>query len=132
MKILKKGKVAEPKNKFEGICNSCGCHFLCTEKEADFQEEYGQDHPIYICPTPGCNQKVYLKEKNLRKAIYLAHHDDPPCEEKLEKIRGGNYCPKCKIHPDTQSISLRAYCPDCKVLLKNLKCRTCSTQFQKP
>lgn len=69
------------------------------------------------------------------ECVYKAHHDDSPCEELLEPLgrHGGNYCPECKIHPDTQSICLKAYCPHCQIILsKDLICRECEVQFVRP
>lgn len=40
-------------------------------------------------------------------------HDDPPCSAPLAKKDSGRYCKKCGLYPDTQSVCLRAYCPDC-------------------
>lgn len=36
--------------------------------------------------------------------LYEAYHDDPPCNEKLNK---DGYCPVCGFYPDMQSVSLK-------------------------
>ncbi len=55
------------------------------------------------------------------QAMLEAHHDDPPCDEKL--VSG--YCPSCKLTPDMQSIALHAYCPACRVRLEQMECPKC-------
>ncbi len=66
-----------------------------------------------------------MKEKK-EKALWLPHHDDPPCHERLAP---GGYCAACGLTPDTQSKCLRAYCPYCEIKLKNLKCPNCEKSY---
>lgn len=61
----------------------------------------------------------------LNKPKLVLHHDDPPCEERLN----GGYCEKCKLHPDMQSTCLWSYCPICYVPLKKMECPKCKRQF---
>ena len=69
----------------------------------------------------------------MRKAKFVPHHDDPPCEARLLILEnGGRYCPKCGLAPDTQSTCLRTYCPDCDEILKNMRCKRCGKTFQVP
>ena len=56
------------------------------------------------------------------------HHDDPPCEAKLDE-RGD--CPVCKLHPDMQSTAFHFCCPDCDVPLLRMRCPDCGTKFRK-
>lgn len=56
------------------------------------------------------------------QAKLVMHHDDPPCEERLD---ANGDCQKCKVHPDTQSVSYYCYCPNCDVKLKNMICPVC-------
>ncbi|HBM45941.1 MAG: hypothetical protein UT05_C0001G0082 [Parcubacteria group bacterium GW2011_GWF2_38_76] len=63
----------------------------------------------------------------MKKAKMVAHHDDPPCREKLED---DHYCPKCKLYPDSQSICFHSYCPDCEVPLKEMRCPKCKKKFK--
>lgn len=60
------------------------------------------------------------------KPKLVLHHDDPPCEERLEP---DGHCEKCKIHPDMQSTCLWSYCPTCDVPLKKMKCPQCKRKF---
>jgi len=63
MKILKKGKL--PKEEiYLGKCSACGCWFEINRYEGEWEEDRGQDYLTHMCPTPGCIQKCYLKEKN--------------------------------------------------------------------
>ena len=62
------------------------------------------------------------------KYIYVAHHDDSPCEKKLIN----RYCASCKFAVDMQSMSLWPYCPKCVVPLEKKKCPTCNQVFEKP
>lgn len=64
----------------------------------------------------------------MRKARWVLHHDDPPCESKLDK-RGD--CPACGLHPDTQSTAFHFYCPDCDVPLDRFKCPRCGETFSR-
>lgn len=63
------------------------------------------------------------------RAIFVVHHDDPPCEARLTR-RG--YCEACKLYPDTQSKQLWYYCPDCDVPLREMSCPDCGTAYDKP
>jgi len=62
------------------------------------------------------------------KAKLVLHHDDPPCEARLEDGR----CPECRYVPDMQSTCFRFYCPKCDRLLKKLKCPGCGQSFERP
>ncbi len=65
----------------------------------------------------------------MREAIWILHHDDPPCEARLFKC----FCVECNVHPDMQSRRLYLYCPDCDVPLgSGLQCPECSEYFKKP
>lgn len=67
------------------------------------------------------------------RAIYVPHHDDPPCEAKLVSLGGGNYCPECNLHPDMQSVALWLYCPNCvEPLNTDQRCPKCNQHFQRP
>lgn len=70
---------------------------------------------------------------------WVLYHDDSPCSgtEAVRLVNG--FCPKCKIHPDSQSMCLRAHCPDCDVPLeyeqdrrKDHICSTCKVKFRSP
>jgi hypothetical protein len=61
------------------------------------------------------------------KAIYVLHHDDPPCTEKLFD----GWCPKCEIIPDMQSTCLWPYCPKCMKPLVKMQCPECKEVFEK-
>jgi len=65
----------------------------------------------------------------MAKATMVKHHDDPPCTARLDE-RGD--CPKCNLHPDTQSTCFYFYCPTCNIPLKNLKCSQCKKTFERP
>lgn len=70
-----------------------------------------------------------------RTLIYVAHHDDPPCEERLVvNANGSRFCPHCNVYPDMQSIALWAYCPRCQVPLnrKTLRCPACERVYRRP
>lgn len=41
------------------------------------------------------------------EAKLVMHHDDPPCEARLEL---DGRCPECKLHPDMQSTCFYYYC----------------------
>ena len=67
---------------------------------------------------------------SLPKAKSVFHHDDPPCKERLtEKER---FCPKCKIHPDMQSLAIYFYCPPCDIPLRELECSSCKKRYERP
>lgn len=72
------------------------------------------------------------KFKKILKAKMVLHHDDPPCTARLITRKGGRWCPKCKLHPDMQSICFYFYCPSCDVPLKNLGCPRCGKTFERP
>ncbi|MEK7089830.1 MAG: hypothetical protein AAB920_03365 [Patescibacteria group bacterium] len=72
------------------------------------------------------SQRIPEQPKQLPKARWILHHDDPPCYGKLVNW----YCPECDIHPDTQSTALHAYCPTCICELKNMKCPKCKKTFE--
>lgn len=63
------------------------------------------------------------------KAKLILHHDDPPCEARLD---AGGSCPKCRIHPDMQSTCFHFYCPTCDLPLRKLKCPKCGQTFERP
>lgn len=66
---------------------------------------------------------------NLPKPELVRHHDDPPCTARLENGR----CPKCKLHPDTQSTCFYFYCRTCHAPLnKNMRCPLCTQKYQNP
>ena len=62
------------------------------------------------------------------KAKWILHHDDPPCEARLES---DGFCKVCGFHPDTQSKCLYPYCSKCNVKLINLKCPKCGQEYEK-
>lgn len=65
----------------------------------------------------------------MEKANQVLHHDDPPCEARLE--RSGR-CPKCEYRPDMQSTCFWFYCPSCDVPLKKMRCPSCRQAFERP
>ncbi len=64
-----------------------------------------------------------------RKAKAVLHHDDPPCNERLDS---SNYCLACRLYPDTQSVCIYFYCPKCDCKLKKMKCPQCKKVFVNP
>jgi hypothetical protein len=64
----------------------------------------------------------------MKKAKAVLHHDDPPCNARLNN----RYCPECKFHPDMQSICLMTYCPECDYPLEKMKCPKCGKKFKSP
>jgi len=56
------------------------------------------------------------------------HHDDPPCEARLNS---DHTCSLCGIHPDTQSKCIWPYCPECDIPLKRMECPECHKKFKK-
>jgi len=67
------------------------------------------------------------------EAKLVFHHDDPPCEARLEvQDDGSRWCPACKLHPDTQSVCLMFYCPTCDAKLRDLQCPQCVRSFANP
>lgn len=54
--------------------------------------------------------------KGLKDVIRVMHHDDPPCETRLDN----GYCPDCKFVPDMQSLALWSYCKACQVPLEGI------------
>ncbi len=68
----------------------------------------------------------------MKKAKMVLHHDsdgDLRCEARLDD-KGD--CPKCKVHPDMQSLCLWPYCPRCDCPLENMKCPSCGYTFKRP
>ncbi len=66
----------------------------------------------------------------MANAKKVFHHDDPPCEARLN---GNGDCPECGVHPDMQSKCIRYYCPTCDVpLTAKLGCTTCGQTFERP
>ncbi len=66
----------------------------------------------------------------MNKPKKVFHHDDPPCQARLNN-KGD--CPKCKVHPDMQSKCIWYYCPPCdRPLTDDLKCPKCHQQFELP
>jgi len=61
-----------------------------------------------------------------KKAFY---HDDPPCYALLDQAT--HDCKACGIHPDTQSKAIGYHCPNCDILLKNMRCPKCDGFFEK-
>jgi hypothetical protein len=65
---------------------------------------------------------------------WVAFHDDPPCHARLTD----SGCPKCKFHPDSQSIVFEACCPNCNALLSGpqvlgtLTCAKCCGTYSRP
>jgi len=74
---------------------------------------------------------LYTKHLESEAKIVL-HHDDLPCTARLRKKDGGNWCPKCKLHPDMQSLCRYPYCLSCNCPLKNMKCPKCRQIFKRP
>jgi len=64
----------------------------------------------------------------MAKAKLVLHHDDPPCEVRLED----GFCPECKFTPDMQSTCFHFYCPTCDCPLDKLKCPKCGQTFERP
>ena len=58
--------------------------------------------------------------------IYFLHHDDPPCEARLDE---DGFCSACKLHPDMQSKCFYPYCPGCGCKLEKMKCPECGCSF---
>ncbi|MFA6603478.1 MAG: hypothetical protein WCT10_01395 [Patescibacteria group bacterium] len=70
-----------------------------------------------------------VAKKTAKKAKLVLHHDDPPCDERLDK---DGFCPICLFFPDIQDTCFRFYCPSCKVLLpKGRKCPKCGQTFKR-
>lgn len=65
----------------------------------------------------------------MTKAKVVTHHDDPPC---YRRLNDDGFCQNCCLFPDTQSISLYAYCPLCDCQLNNLTCPICKESFENP
>jgi hypothetical protein len=63
----------------------------------------------------------------MEKSKLIKHHDENDCDAHLD---AEGYCPKCKIHPDTQSTCFYHYCPECDIKLKNFKCPKCNKNFK--
>lgn len=64
-----------------------------------------------------------------QKAKYVAHHDDSPCDGRLES---DGYCHACQFYPDMQSKILWPYCPTCDVPLDKMRCPTCQKEYDIP
>jgi len=61
------------------------------------------------------------------EAKLVMHHDDPPCEARLDS----NYCcPECGFPPDMRCMALYFYCPTCDMKLKDMKCPICKQTFE--
>ena len=43
-------------------------------------------------------------QEEARKPKYIAYHDDPPCNVRLNP---DGFCPACGFYPDMQSIALK-------------------------
>jgi hypothetical protein len=56
-----------------------------------------------------------MKKTNANKLVL--HHDDPPCNARLN---ADDFCPVCKIYPDMQSTCFMVYCYWCDVPLKKI------------
>ncbi len=65
----------------------------------------------------------------MEKAKLVLHHDDPPCDKRLEK---DGSCRSCQLTPDMQSTCLWSYCPSCDVPLEKMVCPTCRKTFKMP
>lgn len=59
----------------------------------------------------------------------IPHHDDPPCETRLDQ---SGFCPNCEHTPNKENTALRFYCSECKVLLGDMKCPRCNRIFTHP
>lgn len=66
-------------------------------------------------------------ERQQSKTVY--HHNDPPCNARLDE---DGHCPSCRLSPDTQSVVLRHYCPECDVLLNVEECPKCGVAYSLP
>lgn len=63
------------------------------------------------------------------KARETLCHDDSPCSEKLDE---NSFCKSCNFTPDSQSVSIKIYCPVCDIPLKlnnGLVCDQCKQIF---
>ncbi|MDD5290445.1 MAG: hypothetical protein PHT40_04640 [Patescibacteria group bacterium] len=58
---------------------------------------------------------------------WVMHHDDPPCEARLND---DNICPECGFVPDMQSTCFYAYCPVCNLRLKKMQCPRCKKTYK--
>lgn len=63
-----------------------------------------------------------------RRPKNVLHHDDPPCEGRLDRF---GRCEECGIVPDMQSTCLIHCCPDCNERLKDSQCPKCLKKFVK-
>ncbi len=65
----------------------------------------------------------------MAKAKLVLHHDDPPCQARLDE---NGYCRECGLTPDMQSTCFHFYCPSCDRPLKKLRCPACGQTFERP
>jgi len=71
------------------------------------------------------SQRIPKVPEQLPKAKWVAHHDDPPCFERLVD----DECPVCHFRPPSQWVAIMAYCPSCDCRLKDKKCPRCEKTF---
>lgn len=57
-----------------------------------------------------------LPEPKHPQSKAVCHHNEPPCNARLDE---DGYCPSCKFAPDSQSVVVHYYCPECDVQLQN-------------
>jgi len=106
------------------LCQGLGFDIRETEVHDDIKKELGGSVGTFT-------KRSCISSKKLPTAILVPHHDDS-CDERLVVKDGGNWCPSCKRHPDTQSIQLIYYCPKCDLMLKRMVCAECGVKFKTP
>ena len=68
-------------------------------------------------------------------AMKVMHHNDPLCKARLDE---NSDCPACtklngsRIHPPSEDITPKFYCPNCDCPLKSLRCPMCGQTFDVP